>query len=63
METKYEIQFIGVDVNTKESKIVHKAIGNKAQFKLTDNYVSVRAKIISDRTNKNFFDENEFEKA
>ena len=61
METKYEIQFIGIDVNKKESKIAHKVSGNKAQFKITNNYVFVRAKLISDRTNKNFFDENEFE--
>lgn len=63
LETKYEIQFIGIDVNKKESKIAHKVSGNKAQFKITNNYVFVRAKIISDRTNKNFFDENEFEEA
>ncbi len=63
LETKYEIQFIGVDTNKKVSKIIHKVNGNKAQFKITNNYLFVRAKIISNRTNKNFFDENEFEKA
>lgn len=62
-ETKYEIQFIGVDIKKKQSKIVHKVNGNKAEFKLTDNYLFIRAKIISNRTNKNFFDEKEFEKA
>ncbi len=62
-ETNYEIQFIGVDIKKKQSEIVYKVNGNNAQFKLTDNYLFMRAKIISNRTNKNFFDEKEFEKA
>ncbi len=62
-ETDYEIQFIGAMSDTKEVKIISTVKGTKAEFELTKDYMFVRAKILSDRTNKNFFDETEFEKA
>ena len=62
-ETTYEIQFIGVDAESRQAKILKRVNGNKAEFKLTDTLLFVRANIISNRTNKNFFDETEFQKA
>jgi len=62
-ETNYEIQFIGVKNDLKEVAILSTSKGNKAEFELTDQYTFVRAKVISNKTNKNFFDETEFEKA
>ena len=62
-EVSYEIQLIGKDATSKTSQIIEKIKGTKATFALTNGYVFVRAKILSDKTNQNFFDETEFEKA
>lgn len=59
----YEIQLIGRDATSKTSQIIEKVEGTNATFTFPDGYVFVRAKVISDKTNQNFFDETEFEKA
>jgi len=62
-QTNYEIQFIGVKYDTKKIKTLNIIKGNKGEFKLTEQHLFIRAKVISSKTNKNFFDETEFEKA
>ncbi len=62
-EVDYEIQLIGVNAASKEVEIIEKVSGTNAEFALSDTYLYVRAKVISNKTNKNFFDETEFEKA
>ncbi|MDY7394322.1 histidinol-phosphatase [Aureibaculum sp. 2210JD6-5] len=59
----YKIEFIGVSKSDKKSKIIKSIDGTKASLDFKDSYLFVRAKVISDKTNKNFFDENEYEKA
>tara|TARA_R110002012_G_scaffold263456_1_gene446285 strand:- start:120023 stop:121231 length:1209 start_codon:yes stop_codon:yes gene_type:complete len=59
----YEIQFIGVKKNAQKAEIISTTKGLKAELAITDDYLFVRAKIISSRTNQNFFDETEYEKA
>ncbi|WP_373517311.1 histidinol-phosphatase [Pricia sp.] len=59
----YEIQLIGRDATSKTSQIIEKVKGTKVTFTFPDGYIWVRAKVISDKTNQNFFDETEFEKA
>jgi len=61
--TNYEIEFIGVNRHDRESKLVKKVNGNKAEFKLTNHHMFIRLRVISNRTNENFFNEMEFEKA
>ncbi|WP_047418344.1 PHP domain-containing protein [Cellulophaga sp. Hel_I_12] len=59
----YEIQFIGVKKNSTEAEIISTTKALKAELAITDDYLFVRAKIISNKTNQNFFDETEYEKA
>lgn len=59
----YEIEFIGVDSKTKTPGIIRKVKGSSASFMVKEDYIFVRARITSDRTNQNFFDESEYEKA
>jgi len=59
----YKIEFIGVSKSDKKSKIIKSIDGIEASIELDKDYLFVRAKVISDKTNKNFYDENEFEKA
>ncbi len=59
----YEIQFIGVKKNSNKAEIISTTKALKAKLPITDDYVFVRAKIISNKTNQNFFDELEYEKA
>ena len=62
-ETNYEIQLIGRDITSKKSQIIEKVNGTKVRFALPEGYGFIRAKIVSDQTNQNFFDETEYEKA
>jgi hypothetical protein len=59
----YEIEFIGVDNRSKTPAIIQNVKGPRASFNVTEDYLFVRARITSDQTNQNFFDETEFEKA
>lgn len=61
-DVEYEIQFIGANKENKEIKILDSQKGSKAEFKVTNEYLFVRAKITSNKTNQNFFNE-EFEQA
>lgn len=61
--TVYKIQLLGVPRAGKKSKIILEKTGNQATFKIPEAYWFVRVRITSDRTNKNFFNETEFEKA
>lgn len=60
---EYEIQFMGLDSISKEVKIIEKVQNATAELKIPDAYLFVRANILSNKTNKNFFDETEFERA
>lgn len=59
----YEIQYIGLERATKQSKIIERVAGTKATFGLSDAYWFVRTKVISDQSNPNAFDEAEYERA
>ncbi|MDP5231468.1 MAG: histidinol-phosphatase [Cellulophaga sp.] len=59
----YEIQFIGVKKNSNKAEIISTAKALNAELDITDDYLFVRTKIISNKTNQNFFDESEYEKA
>lgn len=59
----YTIEFIGVSKSGKNSKVIKSVNGNEATLEVNEDYFFIRAKVISDKTNKNFFDEEEFEKA
>ena len=59
----YKIEFVGVSKSDKNSKIIKSVDGLEGSFTLNDDYVFVRARVLSDKTNKNIFDESEFEKA
>ncbi len=63
VNVNYKIEFIGVSKSEKKSKIIKSIEGLEASLVLNEDYLFVRAKIISNKTNKNFFDETEFEKA
>lgn len=58
----YEIQLIGGVATSKTSQIIEKVNGVKMTFTFPEGYGFVRVKVISDKTNQNFFDETEFEK-
>ncbi|MDT7829370.1 histidinol-phosphatase [Pricia sp. S334] len=59
----YEIQLIGKDPASDAYQIIERVKGTKASFTLPHGYGFVRAKVVSDQTNQNFFDETEYEKA
>ena len=59
----YEIQFIGAKKGDETSRIISKTTGTKATFKITNEFLFVRAKIISDKIKVNPFQEGEFETA
>ncbi len=59
----YNIEIIGVDRVSGKSRVLHSVKGNSASFAVTADFLFVRVRITSDRTNKNFFDESEYEKA
>jgi len=59
----YEIQYIGVDSKLKQAGVIEKINGTAATFRVTGEYLFVRVRVLSDKTNKNFYDETEYEKA
>lgn len=61
--THYIIELIGVPNGSEKPQIIEGTMGDKAVFTVPDNYLFVRIRITSNKTNKNFFDETEFEKA
>ncbi|HET8737597.1 MAG TPA: histidinol-phosphatase [Pricia sp.] len=60
---RYEIQLIGKDAKANTFKILERVKGTKARFALPHGFGFIRAKIVSDKTNQNFFDQTEYEKA
>jgi len=46
-----------------DAEIISTTKALKAELAITDDYLFVRAKIISNKTNQNFFNETEYEKA
>ena len=61
--TRYEIQYIGLERTTWQSKVLERVSGTKARFQLNARYLFVRAKVVSDQSNPNVFDESEYERA
>lgn len=60
---KYEIQFIGATAQDQHTRILKQVDGTQASIELLDNYIFVRAKIISDKLKKNPFQEGDYETA
>lgn len=63
VDVAYEIQFIGVNAASQESTVIKAVKGTEAQFEVTDDYLFVRAKILSDRPKSNPFQEGDLEVA
>ena len=59
----YEIQFIGVRENSMNSEILEKTESTEATFKLPEDILFVRAKIISDKLKENPYKEGDYEVA
>ena len=59
----YEIQFIGVKSGATKSEILKSVNGNQASFKIPEDVLFVRAKIISDKLKKNPYQEGDVEVA
>lgn len=59
----YKIEFIGVLKSGNKAELIKSVDGINASIEISKEYLFIRAKVISDKTNKNFFDESEFEKA
>ncbi len=62
-EVSYEIQFIGVRKDSEAPEVIKTVQGSKADFAVTDEWLFVRAKVISDRLQPNPFREGDFEVA
>lgn len=58
-----EIQFIGVDASSQESPAIRSVKGTEAQFEVTDDFLFVRARILSDRLKPNPLQEGDMEVA
>jgi len=61
--TAYTINFIGHKKGEQSSATLASVQGVEATFEVTEDYSFVRAVVTSNKTNPNFFDELEFEKA
>jgi len=60
---KYEIRIIGVAASQPEPRELEVVEGTEAHFKVTDEYLFVRAKVVSDRVKENPFKEGDVEVA
>ena len=60
---KYRIEFIGVKTGAKKSSVLASSEGPQAQFKLSKDYVFVRAKVTSSKAKTNPLGEDENEAA
>ncbi len=59
----YKTQFTGVKKGETESHLLKEISGTEASFSVTDDFLFVRAKVISDKIKTNPFQEGEFEVA
>lgn len=59
----YTIQFIGVKQNENESQVLQEVSGSQASFSVSEDFLFVRAKVISDKLKDNPFKEGDFEMA
>ena len=59
----YQIQFIGAQKDRLESKVLETVKGPAAEFKVTEDYLFVRAKIISSKIKDNPYREGDVEVA
>lgn len=62
-DVNYSIEFIGVLNNENESRIIKTVTGSEASFTVTDEYLFVRAKIISSKLQTNPFQDGDVEVA
>lgn len=60
---QYEIQFIGATSQDQQTRILEHVKGTEATFELKDEYVFVRAKIVSDKPKENPFQDGDYETA
>ena len=59
----YKTQFIGVRKGSQNSEVFETIEGTKASFRLSNDMLFVRAKIISSRLQENPFQKGDFESA
>ena len=59
----YKIQFIGAENNSFNSKVLETVDGTEAKFKIHEDLLFVRAKVISDKAKKNPYQEGDVEVA
>ena len=59
----YKIEIIGVAATQPEPRVLEVIEGSEAHFEVTDEYLFVRAKIVSDRVKENPFKEGDMEVA
>jgi hypothetical protein len=59
----YTVQFIGVKEGENESQVLKEVSGIEANFPVNNEYLFVRAKVISDKLKENPFKEGDFEMA
>jgi len=57
----YEIQFIGATGQDRVTRVLKRVEGTEGSIELIDDYVFVRAKIVSDKLKENPFEEGDFE--
>lgn len=60
---QYEIQFIGASEQDQTARVLKRVSGPRASIELLDNYIFVRAKIVSDKRKENPFQEGDYETA
>ena len=62
-EVNYTIEFIGVRKDEKEARIIKTLNGNEGSFSVTDEFLFVRARVISTKRQSNPFQEGDYEMA
>jgi len=60
---RYTIEFIGVRKGEKNSFVLQTFTGTSAQFRITSDYLFVRAKVKSSKVKTNPVEESEYEAA
>lgn len=63
VDVTYEIEFVGVSEAQQKPAVITTVQGTEARFEVTQDYLFVRAKILSDKPKPNPFQEGDFEVA
>ena len=62
-DVTYRIDFIGVKKGESDTKVIESVKGSTATFKVTDEYLFIRARVTSSKEKYNPFEEGDFEMA